>query len=260
MRKSDSVKLNKKNPRYAFIDALRGLCIVSMIAYHTMWDLVYIFGANIPWFRSDYASLWQQSICWCFIFLSGFCWNFGRKHLKRGLLVFGGGLVITAVTMLVMPEDRIIFGVLTLIGTCMLVMIPLDKIAVKIPPLVGFIICFIVFLIVKNVPKEYIGFGDSVLYELPQFLYKNYVTAFFGFKFRGFFSADYFPLIPWIFLFVSGYFFFKLLDRKGIIKKWKKTEPKKEFFTFIGRNSFWVYMAHQPVVYGILYIIFNVIR
>ncbi len=256
MSKTDSVKLNKRNPRYAFIDALRGICVVSMIAYHIMWDLVYIFGVKVPWFQSDYAGIWQQSICRSFIFLSGFCWCLGGKHLKRGLLVFGGGIVITAVTLLVMPEDKIIFGVLTLIGTCMLMMIPVDKIAVKIPPLFGLIINFTAFVFLKNVPKGYIGFGKNILCRLPRSLYKNYFTAFFGFKFGSFASADYFPLIPWIFLFVSGYFFFRFLNRKGIIKSWKKTEPKKELFTFIGRNSFWIYMAHQPVVYGILYIIF----
>lgn len=249
-----------KKPRYAFLDALRGICLVSMIAYHTMWDLVYIFKVNAPWFKSDYAYIWQQSICWCFIFLSGFCWNFGKKHLKRGLLVFGGGTVITLVTMIAMPEDIIIFGVLTLIGTAMLLMIPLDKLFKKCPPLLCSIISFIIFILCKKVPRGYIGFGDKVFFNLPEILYRNYFTAFLGFKFKGFVSSDYFPLIPWLFLFIAGYFFFKFLEKKDIIKKWKKTPPKKELFTFIGRNSFWIYMAHQPLVYGILMIIFKIIR
>ncbi|MCQ2471394.1 MAG: DUF1624 domain-containing protein [Clostridia bacterium] len=250
----------KKSPRYAFIDALRGICVVSMIAYHTMWDLVYIFGVDAPWFKSDYAYIWQQSICWLFIFLSGFCWNFGKKHLSRGLLVFVGGAIITLVTMVAMPEDIIIFGVLTLIGSCMLICTLLDPLIKEMPPFPMFIINFAAFLLLKKVPRGYIGFGDKVFYRLPTFLYKNYITTFFGFKFDGFKSSDYFPLIPWIFLFFAGYFFFKFLKKNGIVDKWVKTEPTKEVFTTIGRNSFWIYMAHQPVVYGVLYIIFKLIK
>ena len=263
MERYSETKLKKKQklPRYAFIDVLRGICLVSMIAYHTMWDCVYIFGVNAPWFKTEYARIWQQSICWMFIFLSGFCFNLGRNHLKRGLLVFGGGVVITVVTLLVMPEDKIIFGVLTLIGSAMLILTAAEPIMKKIPPLFGFVMNFIVFIFCKNVPKGYIGFENTpVFLRLPDFLYKDYFTAFLGFKFTGFRSSDYFPLIPWLFLFFAGYFFFMLLSKKGVVARWKKTPPTKEFFSTIGRYSFWIYMAHQPVVYGILFIIFKIIK
>ena len=32
--------------RIAALDTLRGLTLVSMIAYHTCWDLVYLFGMD----------------------------------------------------------------------------------------------------------------------------------------------------------------------------------------------------------------------
>ena len=74
MERYSETKLKKKQkpPRYAFIDVLRGICLVSMIAYHTMWDCVYIFGVNAPWFKTEYARIWQQSICWTFIFFQDF--------------------------------------------------------------------------------------------------------------------------------------------------------------------------------------------
>ena len=224
MERYSETKLKKKQKplRYAFIDVLRGICLVSMIAYHTMWDCVYIFGVNAPWFKTEYARIWQQSICWTFIFLSGFCFNFGRNHLKRGLLVFAGGAVITAVTLLVMPQDRIVFGVLTLLGSCMLIMIPLDKVIKNVPPLLGFAANFVLFILLKNVPKGYIGIGKTAFYQLPRMLYKDYFTTFFGFKFNGFVSTDYFPIIPWIFLFIAGY----VISLVYILKKSeKKTSP-----------------------------------
>lgn len=38
--------------RIASLDALRGLTLVSMIAYHACWDLVYLFHADWDWYRA----------------------------------------------------------------------------------------------------------------------------------------------------------------------------------------------------------------
>ena len=56
--------------RWAALDNLRGLTLLSMIAYHACWDMVYLFGADWGWYRSAAAYVWQQSICWTFILLS----------------------------------------------------------------------------------------------------------------------------------------------------------------------------------------------
>ena len=37
--------------RLHLLDALRGLCLISMIAFHGMWNLVYLFGVDAPWYR-----------------------------------------------------------------------------------------------------------------------------------------------------------------------------------------------------------------
>ena len=117
----------RRGRRLVWLDALRGFTVVSMVLYHGMWDAVFLFGLKAPWYDALPGYLWQQSICWTFIFLAGFSWRFDRKPLKRGLLIFGAGALVTLVTTLFMPEDRIVFGVLTLIGSCILLMIPLDR-------------------------------------------------------------------------------------------------------------------------------------
>ena len=112
--------------RIIFLDELRGLTLISMILYHFMWDLVYIAGISAPWYHSNGAHIWQQSICRTFILLSGFCWSFGRHPVRRGLIVSGCGAAVTLVTALLLPEDIVIFGVLTLIGSSMLFTVPFD--------------------------------------------------------------------------------------------------------------------------------------
>ena len=140
--------------RLPFIDLIRGITIIEMISYHFLWDLVYLYNADIPWYKSHGAYIWQQSICWTFILLAGFSWHLGKKHMKRGLWAFGGGVIVSLVTAIVLPNDRVRYGVLTLIGSCILIWILLDKVLKKIPAGVGVSVSFVLFLILRSWTKQ----------------------------------------------------------------------------------------------------------
>ena len=241
--------------RLHFLDALRGFTLINMIAFHGMWNLVYLFGIRANWYTGTPGYLWQQWICWTFITLSGFCWSFSRNHLKRGAMVFGGGLIVTAVTCLVMPESRIIFGVLTCIGSCMLLLIPAEKLLKKLPAGTGLVISFGLFVVLRNVSAGSLGFEGFVLCLLPNSLYRNLLTAYLGFPPRGFFSTDYFPLLPWFFLFVTGYFLFRLLDVQGLNEK-LFAKGNVPVLNWLGRHSLIVYLLHQPILYGLCLLFF----
>lgn len=194
------MKYSDTSGRYALLDELRGLDLVSMMLYHGCWDLVNLFGIQADWYYGLPGHLWQQSICWVFILLSGFCAQLGHHTLRRGAQVFGAGALVTAVTLLFMPEDRVIFGVLTLLGSAMLLTGLLEKPLRHIPPAAGFAISAVLFALTRNVSAGYLGFGSLRLW-LPQTLYANCVTAYFGFYPWWFYSTDYFALLPWLFLF-----------------------------------------------------------
>ena len=49
--------------RYALLDELRGLDLLSMIGYHACWDLIFLFGMSAAWYTGWQGHLWQQSIC-----------------------------------------------------------------------------------------------------------------------------------------------------------------------------------------------------
>ena len=129
--------MKSTSTRCALLDELRGLDLISMMLYHGMWDLVYLFGVRAPWYGSWQGGLWQQSICWVFILLSGFCLPLGRHPVKRGAVVFGCGALVTAVTLIFMPADAVWFGVLTLLGSAMIITGLLEKWMEKVPPVVG---------------------------------------------------------------------------------------------------------------------------
>lgn len=144
---------NKTAPgRYALLDELRGLDLVSMMLYHACWDLVFLFGVEMKWYAATPGHLWQQSICLVFILLSGFCVPLGHHTLRRGATVFGAGVLITAVTLLFMPEDRVVFGVLTLLGSAMLLNGLLEPLLKKVPPAVGLAVA--VFVLVRLFPAR----------------------------------------------------------------------------------------------------------
>ena len=154
-------------PRRQGLDTLRGLALISMILYHASWDLVYLFGVDWPWYRSSGAFFWQQATCWTFILLSGYCFHLGRRRMRRGWMAFGGGAVVTAVTLIAMPDMPVLFGVLTFLGSATLLTIPMDKLLKKIPAVPGLALSFAFFWLFREVNSGFLGFEPLGLVSLP---------------------------------------------------------------------------------------------
>ena len=140
--------------RYALLDELRGLDLISMMLYHACWDLMFLFGIWMDWYIGWPGRLWQQSICWVFILLSGFCVPLGHHTLKRGAQVFAAGALVTAVTLLFMPEDRVVFGVLTFLGSAMLLTGLLEPLLKKIPPAAGLAVSAVLFALTYHLDER----------------------------------------------------------------------------------------------------------
>lgn len=247
---SNDITTNKERARYELLDAIRGLSIISMVFYHFVWDLVYILHVDLPWYQTNASYIWQQSICWTFILLSGFCWPLGKKKWKRGIIVFASGLLVSIVTQIVVPEDRILFGILTMIGSAMLLLIPFEKILNRISPVKGFMISAFLFIITRNINRGYLGFEKWNFIKIPEFLYQGNVMTFLGFKDNQFYSTDYFSLFPWIFLYIVGIFLYRF-----VVEKEKETVLIKcnmPWINFIGKKSLIFYLLHQPIIYAVV--------
>ena len=232
-----------------------------MVLYHAMYDVVAILGRPVSWYWEWPGYLWQQSICWTFILLSGFCWGLSRRPLRHALIVSGGGLLVTAVTFFAMPSELILCGVLTLLGLCGLVLCGLHKLlerlSIHIPPLFGLLCSLLLFFLLRDLPHGFLGFEELTLCALPDSLYQFPPAAILGFPAPGFASSDYFPLLPWFFLYLSGHFLQRLLlPRPGVQNfllgpQGKRKKALLAPFAFVGRHSLLIYLLHQPILLGL---------
>lgn len=259
MTKEKNTKKNmqkESSSRLYGLDLIRGVTLLSMIGFHGMWDLVYLFGVSAEWMKGTAGYLWQQSICWTFILLSGFCWSLGRQQMKRGIQVWCCGLLISVVTWVVMPESKILFGILTFLGTAMLLLIPIQKFLEKITPLIGAAGSMLLFLLFRNINDGWLGFEKWNLVKLPEALYEGWAMTYLGFTPKSFWSTDYFAVLPWFFLFVTGYFLYRYLQEKDRLSVFRARHMRR--IEWLGQHSLWVYLLHQPLVYGVLYIVFRI--
>ncbi|MBR4240953.1 MAG: DUF1624 domain-containing protein, partial [Eubacterium sp.] len=169
--------------------------------------------------------------------------------------VFGAGLAVTLVTAVIMPKigitgAEIYFGILSCLGLCMIIAGLIMPLIEKSNAIIGMAVCAVLFAVFYSVGSGSLLFG---LIKLPKALYQTNYLMPLGFYNSSFESADYFALFPWLFMFLFGAFLGKYA-KGGAFPEWTYKKHSK-FLAFIGKNSLWFYLAHQPVIYGILYLI-----
>ncbi len=226
----------EQGKRIELMDAARGFALCLMVIHHFLYDLCAFCGVPWVWFTNPVFDTLHYFFAGLFILLSGISSNFSRSNVKRGLKALGIALGIMLVTYFM--DMIIVFGVLHLLATCMLLYGLTQRfwtrVNEKLPPLVPALCLAGIMLtarFVGGVPSETPGLW------------------MFGLTTPGFESADYFPLLPWAFVFLLGTWAGKYV-REGRLPRWFY-EAKVPFFPTVGRQSLLIYVVHQPVLYGL---------
>lgn len=241
-------------PRVWQVDALRGLALLNMLAYHFLYDWVYLFGLRADWYRIGYPGvhLWQQAICWTFLLLSGYSLHWARRPFQNGLRLAGCAAVLTAVTAVAMPEQAIWFGVLHLDACAVLLTAALQKPMGRVPPAVGLGVSALLFALTDQLPYGFLGFEKWRLAALPAALYRGNCFWLGLPDLQRFSSADYFPLLPWLFLFWCGWYAARLAAPQPSAQG---APALLRPLCLAGRHTLALYMLHQPAIYGALWLL-----
>ena len=239
-----------KKERIGFIDDVRGFALVAMIFYHAAFNLVQFSRRPLGWLshimESDVLEVVRVLFVIIFLLLAGICTRLTRRPFVRALKVGIGALLVTAATWLFVPADKIIFGILHLMAFSMLFYAVSAKVLCRIHPLLGSIVCALLGIFTFSVQEGFLGFG-ALRIALPASLYQSNIGIIFGFPPHTFQSFDYAPILPYLFFFLCGSFLVRLK-----LPTWKS---HSRFFAFVGRHSLWVYLLHQPILWGIFLIL-----
>lgn len=234
--------------RNYILDNYRGITIISMVLFHLCYDINLYY--KLDWYSNFYINkIWQLSIAISFFIISGISSNFlnWKKNLKRGVFISILGIIISLVTYFFVPDQLIIFGVLNGLGLSM-ILISLIQRFIKINNKL-LILFIILFVITYNLPNQKILTKpiNPLIYEKNLFV--------LGLPSAKFHSTDYFPIIPWFFIYISGFIIGKILIRKDFYNYY----GKKTWLTIIGQNSLKIYLSHQIIIYFLVYFIFKFI-
>ena len=219
------------------LDFIKGVAILLVVIIHAVvfindYSSMHIAFTPFTWFVKKRGGA-------IFVLVSGICTALSTKStVKRGLAVFGFGLLISLARLLLYrqtgnPYDLTFWGVLHLIGFCM-ILYPLMK---RIPkPL----------LIVLSVGIIVYG------YYLNEFTFTNNPYLYpLGLTTLSFDQWDWFPVLPHMGWFMLGVFLRETVykDGKSRIRTSLEENLIIRFFCWCGRNSLWIFLFHQPICY-----------
>ncbi len=220
-----------------------------MVFYHAFFILGDFFGFEFMHEAQIFFSPLQPLFACLFIFISGLSSNLSRSNFKRGMRLLLIALGFTLVTAFILPKlnifgAEIIFGILHLLSVSMLLFALLKKPLEKVPTNLGVAVCFALFVITFSVQS-----GKLLWFDLPHSLYQSDLLAPLGFPPYGFYSADYFPILPYMFMFFAGTFFGRLEKEGRIPQGWYVSRCRPLSVT--GGKTLIIYVLHWPIIFVI---------
>ena len=256
--------MSRKSDKRAYeLDTLRGIAMIFVIFMHISWDLKYLVGLaecgylNAPWFEG----LMHPFFLVVFVGVSGVCCTFSRSNLKRGIKLILVALALSAGTAIATycfkMDCLIIFNVLHLLSLGIFIYALVEFIEKKAgtsPRLTNVLLGFIgvIIIIFGMTISEYNFKVDSVLL-IPTGIIMNCTPS----------MADYMPIFPWLGVFLTGALVGRVCykDKKTVVTpKHAVTSRITAPFELIGRHSLLIYLAHQPIVIGICYLLAMVLK
>lgn len=238
--------------RVRVFDALRGFSVLSMMGFHLCYDLRYLYGLPMAWFASPLVDVWRASISWTFLFVAGCMCVFSRSNLRRGLVYGAFALLIFVATSVAAADVPISFGIIFCMSACTLAYALLERLRLAPRGPVAGSLLLALFVMCLGVTRGHVGVGPLTV-ELPASLYATDYLSWLGFPGPTFESGDYYPVLPYLLMYLSGTSFGRKWAEEGY-PDWcfRKTSRPLEF---LGRHTLAVYVLHQPILIAVLLLV-----
>jgi uncharacterized membrane protein len=231
--------------RFALVDMARGLAVLLMCAYHFCYDLNYFGIARLD-FQHD--AFWRGSrtliltlflgIVGVSLYLSaatGFRWRAIARRLLLLLLCSGA---VSLGSYVLFPHRWIYFGVLHFIALASLLGLAFVRLG-RFNALLG------AALIAAGIEVGNPWFNRPWLQWVGLMTYKPP-------------TEDYVPLLPWFGIVLLGLVVGDLLYGRKRAPDFARRDypsPPARVLGFLGRHSLVIYMTHQPMFMGMLYLL-----
>ena len=219
--------------RIPLLDGWRGSAVLLMLFWHLGYDLAQFGLLPAGLMESAWAALVRYVISFSFVLLAGISCHLSHNNLRRGVKTLLCAALVTLATWAFGAPAW--FGILHLLGCGMLLSALLGKRLEGVPETKGAFFCLALFAV-------WLVLSENVRVETP-------LLWLIGLRRADFFSSDYYPLLPWLFLFFAGAFLGKKLCREE--EKWREIEAPR-VLCFLGKHALAVYLVHQPVFLAIL--------
>ena len=238
-----------RHSRFWEIDLLRTVAIAMMITFHTLY-LLNFFGirdTGVP--APPYGFWWwfPRMTGGLFIFTAGVSLTIAYSKvrtiwpfMRRGLEIFAWGMGITLITWVISRQGYVRFGILHFFGIAFI--------------LAPFFTRFRFINLILGAALMAVG----IYLQLQRIYVDSPWLLWLGLMPRGFSTWDYWPLLPWLGLFLVGMFCGTMLypqgNRRFGIHEF--TDPVTSAMTLPGRHPLMVYLAQWPAIIGILLLVF----
>ena len=231
--------------RFAGIDALRGFAVAQMIAYHFIYDLNYFGWLHLAMTRDQPWLGWRTAIVTQFLLLVGA--SLVLRHAfkpawsdfwRRWVQIAGAALLVSAGSWWVFRDRFIYFGILHYIAVALILarlLVPLGRLNIALG-----VVALLTGLLFKDAV-----FNPTDLNWL-------------GFVTRKPVTEDYVPIFPWIGVTLIGVGLGALWQRSGFavspaVQRLNSAPPR--LFVFLGSWALTVYLLHQPIMLGVLWVV-----
>ncbi len=223
------MKIEKFNSRSLIIDVIRGFTIILMIFFHFSFDLNNFGFINIDIIREPFWYILPRIIVFLFLFAVGASLTLAhQKEIKwrsfwnRFFKILAFALLISVVTYFLFPENWIYFGTLHAIALISIMSLPFLR-------------------------RPYLSLVIALLLFIPSiFLDKNIPWFMLSHQ-----SWDYIAPFPWVGASLLGIF----AVHKGFHQLSLPEHNVFKSLNYLGRHSLFIYLVHQPILFGLVYLI-----